>query len=251
MDKSINEEIGDMLFYDYFNDWVEMYKVGAVADRTLDKYKSTLTQLRLIAPDLKCQDITKQSYQRIINAYAKTHERVTTTDFHHHLKAAILDIVDEGVIRRDPTRKVIIKGKEPRNKKPKFLNQYQLHALLGDLNLDPNVASMDWAILIAAKTGLRFAEIIGLTPEDVDVEKQLLRVNKTWDYKYGTGFAPTKNRASMRTIPIDFKLAMQLHPFMEEIRSDRPVFIEKSQTKSKCQKEVITCSNYRRKSELI
>ena len=38
-------------------------------------------------------------------------------DFHHHLKSAILDAVDEGLIERDPTRKVIIKGKSPRKKR--------------------------------------------------------------------------------------------------------------------------------------
>lgn len=40
--------------------------------------------------------------------YAKEHERQTTLDFHHQLKGAILDAVDEGLIERDPTRKAII-----------------------------------------------------------------------------------------------------------------------------------------------
>lgn len=38
-------------------------------------------------------------------------KRQTTLDFRHQLKGAILDAVDEGLIPRDPTRKVIIKGK--------------------------------------------------------------------------------------------------------------------------------------------
>ena len=53
----------------------------------------------------------------------KQHERQTTMDFHHQLKGAILDAVDEGLIERDPTRKAIIKGKTPRPKKQKYLNQ--------------------------------------------------------------------------------------------------------------------------------
>ena len=55
-------------------------------------------------------------------------------DFHHQLKGAILDAVDEGLIPRDPTRKAIIKGKQPRAKKIKYLNQFELHAMLGDLD---------------------------------------------------------------------------------------------------------------------
>jgi hypothetical protein len=38
--------------------------------------------------------------------------------------------VDEGMIERDPTRKAIIKGKTPSNKKIKYLNQFELHTLL-------------------------------------------------------------------------------------------------------------------------
>lgn len=45
--------------------------------------------------------------QQLLNDYAKEHERQTTLDFHHQLKGAILDAVDEGMIDRDPTRKAI------------------------------------------------------------------------------------------------------------------------------------------------
>ncbi len=54
-------------------------------------------------------------------------------DFHHQLKGAILDAVDEGLIERDPTRKAIIKGKTPAIKKIKYLNQFELHNLLASI----------------------------------------------------------------------------------------------------------------------
>ena len=75
------------------------------------------------------------NYQKLINGYAEHHERQTTMDFHHQLKGAILDAVDEGLIQRDPTRKAIIKGKPPCSKKTKYLNQFELHAVLADLEL--------------------------------------------------------------------------------------------------------------------
>ena len=77
-------------------------------------------------------------------------------DFHHQLKGAILDAVDDGLIPRDPTRKVIIKGKLPAEKKRKYLNQFELHALLRSLKLGER-ADWDWFILLVAKTGLRFS----------------------------------------------------------------------------------------------
>ena len=70
------------------------------------------------------------TYQKLLNDYAELHERQSTMDFHHHLKSAILDAVDEWLIEKDPTRKVIIKGKQPVEKKIKYLNQFELHTLL-------------------------------------------------------------------------------------------------------------------------
>ena len=72
-------------------------------------------------------ELDRMAYQKLLNDYALTHERQTTIDFHHQLKGAILDAVDEGLMEKDPTRKAIIKGKTPRNKKPKYLNQFELH----------------------------------------------------------------------------------------------------------------------------
>ena len=61
-----------------------------------------------------------------------------------------------GEIDRDPTRKVIIKGKTPAEKKLKYINQYELHALLNSLELE-NQMNWDYFILLVAKTGLRFS----------------------------------------------------------------------------------------------
>lgn len=108
-------------------------------------------------------------------------------DFHHQLKGAILDAVDEGLIERDPTRKAIIKGKISRVKKPKFLSQFELHTLLSSLDLGTTL-NFDWLIQLIAKTGMRFSEAIALTPKDFDFSHQSLSIEKTWDYKGDGGF---------------------------------------------------------------
>ena len=40
----------------------------------------------------------KNCVSAILNDYAKEHERQATLDFHHQLKGAILDAVDEGLV---------------------------------------------------------------------------------------------------------------------------------------------------------
>lgn len=215
----------NQFFADYYEAWIGVYKKGAIRKVTMDKYLLTLVWVRKLAPKLRVHDLDRTTYQTLLNAYAEMHERQTTMDFHHQLKAAVLDAVDEGLIDSDPTRKVIIKGKNPREKKIKYLNQFQLHTLLGDLNLaeKPN---WDWLILLIAKTGMRFSEALALTPEDFDFAHQNLSINKTWDYKSKSGgcFQPTKNKSSIRKIQIDWQVVTQFSALVRDLEPGKPIF---------------------------
>ena len=215
------------LFSDYFERWITVYKEGAIRKVTMDKYKLSLNWVKKLAPKLKLCDMDRVAYQQLLNDYAKEHERQTTMDFHHHLKSAILDAVDEGLIERDPTRKVIIKGKSPREKKKKYLNQFELHTLLNGLNLKDHI-NYDWLILLIAKTGMRFSEAIALTPADFDFSHQLLSVNKTWNYKDGGGFQPTKNKSSVRKIQLDWMIVSQFSALVKDLPVNEPIFVEKA-----------------------
>ena len=214
------------LFADYYAQWVHVYKEGAIRKVTLDKYLMTQTWLYKLVPELKMCDMTRIAYQQLLNDYAECHERQTTMDFHHQLKGAILDAVDEGLIDRDPTRKVIIKGKTPAEKKIKYLNQFELHTLLLNLNLD-NEINWDWFILLIAKTGMRFSEALALTPKDFDFSHQSLSISKTWDYKGKGGFLPTKNKSSVRKIQIDWQTVVQFSELVKNLPQDKPIFVTK------------------------
>ena len=222
----MNRKEQKLLFCTYFENWVNMYKDGAIRPVTMNKYRLSISWLEKLAPKLRLVDLSRTNYQQILNEYAKTHERQTTMDFHHHLKSSVLDAVDEGLIDKDPTRKVIIKGKSPRKKKPKFLNQFELHMLLKTLKIE-SVISYDWLILLIAKTGMRFSEAIALTPADFDFGKQTLSINKTWNYKGNGGFQPTKNKSSVRKIEIDWMIVSQFAGLVRNLPSDKPIFLQK------------------------
>ena len=198
----------DALFYNYYTQWIEVYKKDAIREATMAKYRMTQKWVEKLAPELKVCELTRTAYQKILNDYAKEHERQTTLDFHHQLKGAVMDAVDEGLIERDPTRKAIIKGKTPREKKIKYLNQFELHTLIADLDIkeEPN---WDWFILLVAKTGMRFSEALAITPKDFDFGRQTLSISKTWDYKGKGGFLPTKNKSSVRKIQIDWQIVVK------------------------------------------
>ncbi len=214
------------LFVDYYEKWIKIYKDGAVRKVTMKKYLLTLKWLRKLVPTLKTADITRIVYQQLINDYAECHERQTTMDFHHQLKGSILDAVDEGLIKTDPTRKVIIKGRKPKKKKTKYLNQFQVQVLLTNLNLS-NEVNVDWLILIIVKTGMRFSEALGITPKDFDYENQTISINKTWDYKGDGGFQETKNKSSIRKIQIDWRTVTQFAALLKDMDSNKPIFVDK------------------------
>ena len=188
------------------------------------KYEITLLWLKKLVPELRLSQLNRISYQQLLNDYAEFHERQTTMDFHHQIKAAILDAVDEGFIDRDPTRKAIIKGRVPRIKKIKYLNQFELHTLLVNLKLTSEI-NWDWLILIIAKTGMRFSEALALTPKDFDFPHQSLIVDKTWDYKGDGGFLPTKNKSSVRKIQLDWQTIIKFSEIIKGLPEDKPIFV--------------------------
>lgn len=237
MDKS-------MLFCEYYAQWIDVYKKGAIRDATMAKYLMTQKWVEKLVPELKVAELTRTVYQQLLNDYAKEHERQTTLDFHHQLKGAILDAVDEGLIARDPTRKAIIKGKAPRAKKIKYLNQFELHTLIADLDIKDEI-NWDWFILLVAKTGMRFSEALAITPADFDFARQMLSISKTWDYKGEGGFLPTKNKSSVRKIQIDWQIVVKFSELVKKLPPDEPIFVTESKIYNSTVNDVLTrhCKN--------
>lgn len=234
----LNEISTTDLFSDYYEQWVRVYKEGAIRNVTLAKYHMTLNWVKKLAPDLQLCNLTRIAYQQLINDYASSHERQTTMDFHHQLKGAVLDAVDDGLIERDPTRKVIIKGKDPSEKKIKYLNQFELHKLLTSMELGSDI-NWNWFILLVAKTGMRFSEALALTPKDFDFAHQTLSISKTWNYKGNGGFMPTKNKSSVRKIQIDWQTVMQFASLTKGMPEDEPIFVKKDIEKGKVKYEAV------------
>lgn len=190
------------LFWKYFKEWAEREKKGVVRDVTYAKYEVNVRRVKHLAPNTKIKDLTRNEYRRILNRYAETHEKSTIRDFHRHLKACIQDIVYEGLLEKDPTYKVKIpQGKAHKVTRSKYLEEDEIERLTKVLEED-NSTYGDLC-LIDLKTGMRLAEILGITPSDLDFNNHIISINKTWNYKGGGGFIPTKNASSVRDIYMD------------------------------------------------
>lgn len=217
------------LFHKYYKEWIELYKKGAVRYATLIKYELAHKHVKEICLNLHLHQLDRKSYQLLLNKFAENHTHETTLDFHHHLKACLVDAYEDGIIRVNPTRKAIIKGTQKRKKKKKFLNRDELQALLSELNL-PAEVNWDWFIYLISKTGLRFAEALALTPADFDYENQQININKSWNYKFKDyGFQPTKNKSSNRKIFVDNSTLKAFKKLIKEKDPDQPIFVNQDQ----------------------
>ena len=82
--------------------------------------------------------------------------------------------------------------------------------------------------MILLKTGLRFAEALGITLNDVNFDKKTVTINKTLDYKKhreGTrSFVPTKNKYSVRTIIVDDAVLYMLWKNSKGADPDESIF---------------------------
>lgn len=212
-----------MLFSEYFKEWYLREKKGVIRPVTLVKYEVTQRRIAYLAPSLKVKDLNREEYRNLLNRYAETHEKSTVRDFHRQMKACIKDIVYEGLLEKDPTYNVKIpQGKPHKVTRSKYLEEDEIERLTNVLEQDDSTFG-DFC-LIDLKTGMRIAEILGITPNDLDFQNHIISINKTWNYKGKGGFIPTKNASSVRDIYMDPSTEELWHQNMEGVDDDEAIF---------------------------
>lgn len=202
----------------YFQEWMETYKKPKVRQETYTKYQTTHDSISEYFKDSKLAEITKRLYQQVLNKYAETHARPTVSKFNNHVRQSVKKAIEEKLILEDFTENVILGGTD-NMKLPseKYINYSDVQKLINYLTPKVTVRTPAYyMIILAFSTGLRYAELWGLTWNDIDFENNLIDVNKTFDYKYQTGFKPTKNSSSIRKIPIDEKTMELFKNYQEE-----------------------------------
>ena len=217
-----------MLLADYFLKEIETYKKDQVREQTYGKY---LSNCRFVAdnwPDLSLEKMTADDYQQILNKYGETREKATVIDFHHQLAWALKRAYNvDGLLKRDVTFDAKIpRGKPLGAKKPKFMEIEDMKRLIQELKHENTPEANFFLILL--KTGLRFAEALGITLNDIDFERKTVSINKTLNYKgHRKGartFAPTKNKYSVRTIIVDDAVLYMLWKNAKGADPDESIF---------------------------
>lgn len=212
LSKGYSIKSGDKLFTDYFRNWFEVYRKGKKSKDNDGDIRRAVEFAEKVFPDVRLKELTREDYQRALNQYGETHSTASVKKHHTYMRAAIKDAIEEGIIFRDPTYRVLAVGKvQPKHEELKYLS-YQKSTELIQTILDgirPDYTSR-YIILFGLATGCRFSEIIGLTWDDIDFKANTVTINKTWDYKYDNHFSNTKNYQSKRVITIDENTLSQI-----------------------------------------
>lgn len=196
---------------DYFEYWLDLYKYGKHSQVTEARYPLVLKTIQQYFPNTKLKDITKSDYQHFLNEYSKgeTHQRskITVRKTNGYIRSMADAAIDDQIIFSNFTHNAVISGSEGKKESEKFMQLDELkqlkELLLNELDFK---AIGKHIILTGLLTGARYSELVGLTWDDIDFKERKLSIDKTWDYKFYTGFKPTKNQSSIRTIDINKEL---------------------------------------------
>src|SRR5699024_6196121 len=149
-----------------------------------------------------------RKYQEFINEIGSTRALHTIDKVNRHIRSCVKVALREKRIDIDFTDGVSLNYvNEGKTKREKHINykdsQILLYALKDKIKTSGSLAY--YVILLGLTSGMRFAEMVGLTEKDFDFKNQTITVNKTWGYyaEMEREFGPTKNKQSIRTIRMD------------------------------------------------
>lgn len=204
----------DISFISYLIKWYQTFREPNLSDATKDKYIYTIKVAQGYFGNQSISDIKVTDYQEFLNFYGKgdgtpanpPHAKATAAKINGHIKAAVKNAVNDGVISKDFTQNTKIVFDRTHTRPKQYLSytegQQLIEFLKAKMNNTATANNVYGMILTALLTGMRASEICGLTWDNVDLNKLTIKVAKTWDIRYHT-FKPTKNESSKRLIEIN------------------------------------------------
>lgn len=208
-------------FAEYFIQWAKIYKEPSVSAGTWKNYQQVHKTVVEYFGEKKIKDIRPSTYQQILNKMGKRYYKVTLYKYHHKMRSAVKHAVADGLISNNFTDlAIIVSDKDGKDEANKFLSENEYKKLLDDLKIDIKKYRY-MQIYLVAVTGMRIGESLGLTWQDIDFENGWLSINKTWNIYTNNDFAPTKNKQSIRKIPIDKTTAKLLKDYQQDWQSNK------------------------------
>ena len=215
----------DILFVDYLEQWFAVYKVGKHTLVTESRYPLIVGVIKKYFGKRKLREVTKTEYQKFLNDYTNRkgesregkRSKTTVRKLHGYIASMAQTTIDDQIIYSDFTHNAVIDGADGKKESDKFMQVDDLSKLkqlvIDELDFKK---TGKYIILTGILTGARYSEIVGLTWDDIDFTNKKINIDKTWDYKFYTGFNPTKTKASIRTVDVTDELLNPLRHLKTE-----------------------------------
>lgn len=204
-------------FVKYWLDWFETFRKPSLRPITADKWMNSYSVMQKFWGRTLLKNIDKKRYQEFINWYGANHAKSSVEKVHVHAHAAVKYAFEEKHITRDFADRPNLVGTVGIPDSHKFLEEEDFIKLKDYVLSSMNVSNISRVMIsVAIHTGARLSEIAGLTYDDFDFKKNLITINKTFDFRDG-GFGPTKNTQSNRKINVDSKFMNYMHLIVKQL----------------------------------
>lgn len=208
LESTINEEYSNITFSEFKNIYLRDKEIHR-ENNTIINYTTALNSFEKIE-DIKMKDIHFIDIQECVNEMVKKDLSPSTINIYiarvkNLFTAAIKPY---GVISKNPIDSKFIIPSPKHETKIKALTKSELDELLNKIK-----PQTDYIIcLLAATTGMRLGEILGLCEPDIDTVASTIKIHRQWKkLKNGDhGFGTVKTKNSNRIIPVSPNTMAQL-----------------------------------------
>lgn len=198
-------------FGEYFKKWAEIYRKPGITDITWEKYEALYRLLDRKFGKVPITQIKRADYQIFITEYAKNHVQSTTNRAKGYIYSALQSAVADKIIPSNFAEGAEAKGNSDRKLKITYPSVAQVKKILNyvvDTRTPDN--PINYEIITAILTGMRFGEVEGLTWDKINFKERTISIIRAYDYKHDKIFKPLKNPWSKRTITVDKQLLSYL-----------------------------------------
>lgn len=176
---------------DWYDKWLQLYKINVVKETTLKTYS---TAWKHIPEKLQATDISKIKVEDLIKVLQQCSAERVKQNLYDLLSMMFKKAFDNDLI----TKNIMVLIEKPKHTKQHStaLTNEEQEELIKICRSIKNATFL----LFSMFQGLRRGEVLGLTRNNIDFENNTLTINKAWNYK--NQFDTTKNKQSMRTMPL-------------------------------------------------
>lgn len=210
----------DMTLVDLYQEWLELKIIPSSRQQTtINKFILRKKIIKKYFGNKKVSEIKPSDYQKAMNDYGTRINRNGLGRLNNDIHNAISMAIADKVLIDDFTANVeLYSTKVAQNVEDKYLqSEADYNAVIGFITqkFDYHKSVVPYVIYFLFRTGMRYAELIALTWNDIDFDKSVLKTYR----RYNTGthkFVPPKNKTSIRTVPIDEKSLIILKSLQDQ-----------------------------------